>query len=176
LLVVVAAFVLLQTLRALGHDGPTAAEIASGVQTLQPGASEARAGRLAGVFHAAGHRNELDPLLLVALAFRESSLSKSVENLRRFGALNEIGLMQCHGKALHYRPRGCGWELVGARCQVETGAAYLAAARKQCGGSWYRWVGAYGLGRCPSEGYARKMRGVKNARRYYVRIGGKGWR
>lgn len=161
---------------AIGDTGPTLAEVAQGVQTLQPGADAERAARLAGVFHAAGRRNKLDPLLLVAISFRESSLLESVESRRVKGSLGELGLMQCHGKALGFRPADCSQHLVGARCQVETGAAYLAEARDHCRGSWWRWVAAYGMGQCPTERYARTVRGAQRAHRYYQMIGGRQWR
>ena len=161
---------------AYADDDDVALEtIADGIRELQPGADVDRSERLAVVFSEAGQRYRHDPLLLVAISFRESSLLESVESRRRRGSLGELGLMQCHGRALTYRPADCDHHLIGAYCQVETGAAYLAQARDHCGGSWWRWVAAYGMGHCPSEGYARTTRGAQNANRYYNRIGGASW-
>ncbi len=168
------SFVIWVTCRLAYGEAPD--PIAAGIRHLQPTATPDRAARLASVFRAAGDRHKLDPLLLVAVSFRESSLSQSVESRRKRGALGELGLMQSHGVALGFRPADCTHHLIGARCQVETGAAFLSEARRQCGGSWWRWVAAYGLGACPSEERARTMTGVRIARRYYVAIGGKGWR
>jgi len=159
-----------------GSDGPTTADVARGVQTLQPGADDDRAARLASVFSTAGQRHEIDPLLLVAIAFRESSLSPEVELHRRRGQLGEGGLMQVHGVALTRRPHYCPTPLPDAECQVETGAAWLAEVRETCGGSWWRWVAAYGMARCPSENDARSADSARTAHRYYRRIGGAQWR
>jgi hypothetical protein len=135
--------------------------IAAGIVNLQPAADLERATELASVFQAAASRHKLDPLLLVAISFRESSLRRSVEERRKLGALGELGLMQSHGAALRFRPADCDRRLVGARCQVETGAAFLSEARRQCGGSWWRWVAAYGMRACPSEERARDMVGAQ---------------
>jgi hypothetical protein len=165
----------LEGCEAHGDDSVSVTDVARGVHELQPTATEERAMRLGHVFHTAGRNHDLDPLLLVAISFRESSLLESVEHRRRRGELGELGLMQCHGKALGFRPVGCDHHLVGARCQVETGAAYLAEARRQCSGSWWRWIAAYGMGACPTERYAKTTRGTQRACRYYTRIGGKRW-
>jgi hypothetical protein len=161
-----------------GDDGEELCDVATAIRTLQPTADLERADRLAEVFHGAGRAYRLDPLLLVALGFRESSLLADVELRRRRGALGELGLMQSHGAALQVRPVDCSHHLVRrgagreglAYCQVRTGAAWLAEAREHCGGSMWRWVGAYGMGQCPSEGYARTMRSTQRARELYCRV------
>jgi len=150
-------------------------EVAAGIAELQPAAAGQRANRLAAVFAEAGRRHNHDPLLLVAIAFRESSLAVDVEEHRRRGALGEGGLMQVHGAALRARPHYCPLPLPDAECQVQTGAAWLAYARAACGGSWWRWVAAYGLGACPSEERAREHAAARVAHRYYTRIGGTRW-
>ena len=167
---------------AVGDDGPTLRDVASGIRTLQPNADLERAEELAVVFRDAGHRNNHDPLLLVAISFRESSLLRRVEARRQLGALGEFGLMQNHGVSVGFRPADCDHHLLPthpersrAYCQVQTGAAFLAHAREQCGGSWWRWVAAYGMSSCPSEGYARTVRGAQRANRYYNQIGGTQW-
>jgi hypothetical protein len=177
LVLAVAAFVFIQASRACGDELASVTEVAAGIVKLQPATDLERAAELGLVFHRAAKRHDLDPRLLVAISFRESSLSRAVESGRIRGRLGEVGLMQCHGVAIRrHKPSDCDWGLTGARCQVETGAAYLAAARRQCGGSWWRWVAAYGLGACPSEQQARGMASAKNAHRYYKKIGGQQWR
>jgi hypothetical protein len=161
-----------------GDDGEDLREVATAIRTLQPGADLERAETLAEVFNDAGRDYRLDPLLLVALSFRESGLSRDVELRRRRGDLGEYGLMQCHGAALQVRPADCSHHLVRngegrsgfAYCQVRTGAAWLAEAREGCGGSWWRWIGAYGMGHCPTERYARTMTSTQRARELYCRI------
>lgn len=164
-------------------DGPTLRDVADGIRTLQPAADAERAEELAGIFHAAGNANDHDPLLLVAISFRESSLSERVEARRQLGAMGEFGLMQNHGVSLGFRPADCDHHLLPTRpertrayCQVQTGARFLSHAREQCGGSWWRWVAAYGMSACPSEGYARTVQGAQRAHRYYRQIGGTRWR
>lgn len=161
-----------------GDGGEELRDVATAIRTLQPTADLERADELAEVFHGAGRDYRLDPLLLVALSFRESGLSREVELRHRRGALGELGLMQSHGAALQVRPADCSHHLVRrgagreglAYCQVRTGAAWLAEARTHCGGSWWRWVAAYGMRHCPSERYARTMHSTQRARALYCRI------
>jgi hypothetical protein len=156
-----------------GDGGEDLREVATAILTLQPAADLERADTLAEVFRDAARDHDHDPLLLVAIGFRESSFALEVEQHRRLGDLGEGGLMQTHGAALRYRPRDCPLPLPGARCQVQTGAAWLAEAREHCGGSRWRWVAAYGLGMCPSEAMAREDGATIVARRHYLRIGGR---
>ena len=150
--------------------------VAAAIRTLQPATTPERADRLAGIFVGAGHETRIDPLLLVAIAMRESSLSERVESLERLGSRGERGLMQCHGAALRGRPRDCPGDLVGAHCQVYTGAMWLARMRDHCGGSTWVTVAAYGRSRCPSETEARADRNAAIAASHYARVGGGEWR
>lgn len=161
---------------AWGEEGDEAAVVARAIQRLQPATDEERATRLAGIFVRAGNETRIDPMLLVAIAMRESSLSERVENLERLGSRGERGLMQCHGAALRVRPSGCGEELEGAHCQVYTGAMWLAWVRDHCEGSTWRWVAGYGRSRCPSETEARSDRNAAIAASYYAMAGGREWR
>lgn len=151
--------------------------VAAAVRRLQPAADEERAGELAGVFVAAGREADLDPLLLVAIAMRESSLHPAVEARTRLGSRGEVGLMQVHprGPAMRLRPADCDEDLDGAGCQVRTGARFLAFVREHCPGSTWRWVAAYGRSRCPSEAEARGDRNAAIAASYYSRAGGSAW-
>lgn len=145
------------------------------LRQLQPALSSVRSEELAGAFNDAGKVHGFDPRLLAAVSFRESSLSPEMIELRRFGkARGEIGLLQCHGAALRFRPEACPRELTGVWCQVETGVRYLKYIRDtSCPGSLWRVLAAYGTGTCMSEREATHNKGVKNAIRYYRRLGGR---
>lgn len=162
--------------QAWGEEADEVSAVARAIQRLQPAADDERAARLAGIFVGAGHETRIDPLLLVAIAMRESSLSERVENLERLGARGERGLLQCHGAALRVRPAGCGEELQGAHCQVYTGAMWLAWVRDRCEGSMWVTVAAYGRSRCPSESEAHADRNAAIAASYYSQAGGTEWR
>ena len=149
--------------------------VAQAVRTLQPGASVERAEELARVIVDAGRETELDPLLITAITFRESSFARSRESLESLGERGERGLMQVHGVALRFRPDACPHSLEGAECQIRTGARFLAYCREACPGSQWRWVGAYGMSRCPSEQEAGMMPSVRVVARYHREIGGSGW-
>lgn len=144
------------------------------IKRLQPGVGHKRADHLAKVFREAGDEHGFDPKLLVAISFRESSFARSVEKRKRVGrSRGEIGLMQCHGTALNFRPNKCSKRLEGAWCQIQTGARYLAHIRdNECSGSTWRVLAAYGHGRCLSEYEAQRDRGVRRVMRYYLAIGG----
>ena len=150
------------------HGGELAVRTA--ITTLQPRHTPEVAAAYAGLFLRAADEHELDPLLLVAIAFRESSLISGVR-----GALGERGLLQVHGAALLGRPSECSAELLTTSCELRTGAAWLAHSRDVCPGTMWRWVTAYGHGRCLSEAASRQTRGTAVARRYYVQVGGTGW-
>jgi len=85
------------------------------MRVLQPNKhylSDERAERLAKIIKKAGDDNDIDPKLITAIIKRESSFSREFEELRAYGkTANEIGLMQCHGAALKFRPFGCTKQL-----------------------------------------------------------------
>jgi len=176
ILLAVAVGIVLWTCEPVAYGCDEVCEVAAAIRRLQPATSDERAERLAGVFTGAGHETRIDPLLLVAIAMRESSLSEDVEQLERLGARGERGLLQIHGAALRVRPEACGPELEGAHCQVYTGALWLARVRDACEGSTWRWVAAYGRSRCPSEAEARADRAAAIAASYYALAGGREWR
>ncbi len=164
---------------AAAYEEADVTAVAAAIRTLQPAADEGRAARLAEFFVAAGEESVIDPRLLVALAMRESSLHPAVEALTRRGAANELGLMQIHPRnrrALEMRPEGCDAELSTARCQITTGARWLAFSREMCPGSTWRWLVFYGSGRCRPEAEARADRTAAIAASYYVQAGGTEWR
>lgn len=154
-------------------------QVASAIKTLQPAANEQRANRLAELIVDAATESDLDPLLIVAVAMRESSFNPAVESLMVKGSRGELGLLQVHPKnrrALDMRPDDCDRGLSTARCQIVTGARWLAYSRSTCPGSTWRWIVAYGSGQCVSEKAARINRGAAVAASFYARVGGVDWR
>jgi hypothetical protein len=147
--------------------------IVSAIVQLQPRyRNDAKTAReLAVAFRNAGVETNIDPLLLIAISSRESSLLPGV-----VGSLGEKGLMQVHGVALSARPPECDSLLESISCQVRTGARWLAWARNQCPGPTERWLSAYGRRRCPSLKTARRDPGVAVVKTRYMKIGGKQWR
>ena len=153
-------------------------QVTAAIQRLQPAASERRAGRLAEIIVSAAEESDIDPLLLVALAMRESSFSPAVEALTIRGSAGELGLLQVHprnGRALAMRPEDCERDLPTARCQVVTGARWLAYCFETCPGSVWRGVVHYGTGQCRSETAARADRAAAVAASYYAQAGGTRW-
>lgn len=142
------------------------------INRLQPRykTKQESAKKLADVFRSAGKEARIDPLLLVAISSRESSLLPGV-----VGSLGERGLMQVHGVALSARPEECDRSMNTISCQVRTGARWLAWVRKLCPGPTERWVSAYGRRRCPTVSVARNDRGVRIVKSRYMKIGGKNW-
>ena len=151
--------------------------VARAIQVLQPRVMDDRAARLSGIIREATDDAWIDPLLVVALIMRESSFSPQIERLERFGERDERGLTQMMpgGPWREVLPDGCTEELVGARCQIHTGVRWLATARQRCPGSWWRWVAAYGMSRCPTEEQARMTTSPRRARGLYIRAGGERW-
>jgi hypothetical protein len=152
--------------------------LAADIQILQPRVSDGRAYRLAAIIRDACAEHSIPPRLVVAMIMRESSYDPRVESLERVGPRGEIGLLQVMpgSPALALRPAHCTEALEGAECQIETGVAWLAHAREACPGSTWRWVGAYGSGRCMPEPAAVATRGVTRLRGILGQLGGtEGW-
>lgn len=124
----------------------------------------------AAAFWFAGLESNIDPILLAVIAFRESSFQADV-----VGSRGEQGAMQLHGVALSHMPEGCEPTDVG--CNIRGGAAVLNYWRERCHSSrWSVWVGAYGIGECPTHEEAELMPSVRVARSLYAHVGGEGWR
>jgi len=154
----------------------TRQRLADNIQTLQPRVPMERALDLAAHFAEAGEDHYFDPKLLIAVSYRETNFDPDFETLQRFGkSRGEIGLMQCHGACLRFRPAKCSEVLEGAWCQIQTGTRYLAYLRSKCPGPRRRWLTTYATGRClPLQ--SRKMHySVWRAYLYYKKIGGERW-
>lgn len=151
-------------------------ELAGNIRGLQPRVSNGRAYRLASIIRDACVEHSITPRLVVAIIMRESSYDPRVESLERVGPRGEIGLMQVMpgSPALALRPSHCTEALETAECQVRTGVAWLARARDHCAGSQWRWVHAYGSGRCEPEEIAASSRGVVRLRSILRQLGSDG--
>jgi len=151
-------------------------ETVANIQTLQPYASEKRAVRIAGYIDAAAEEFGIDSKLQAAVIMRESSYAVAIEQLRKLGRGGEKGLTQIHQKHLVWMPQlippSCGLDLIGAQCQIRTGASIHAYWRDKCGGPTIRWVAAYGIGACPTLAEAKRHVGARTAYIHYRRIGG----
>ena len=91
---------------------------------------------LAGDILTAATKNNVPPLLVTVIAFRESSFRTSAT-----GQIKEIGIMQVHGQAA----RGCN--LNSQAGQLDCGARWLRKMYEHCG-SWEGSVSAYLSGKC----------------------------
>lgn len=149
--------------------------VIDGIRNFIPDVSDDVAATWAEAIVEAGRISELDPLLLTALIARESWFDETAlgdEGRSR-------GAMQLGSAARRFAPRDENDRLCdtwGLECNVRTGALFLAFCRSHCGGSWDRWVGAYGMSRCPSEAEATELHSVRRARGFYERVGGQEWR
>lgn len=137
---------------------------------LQPLTIDRRAELLGAIVDSVSAQLDFDPLLIVALAFRESRWHPSIERGEKVGRHGEHGLMQVNPrnhKAIAMRPGGCSETLQpepgfgdsfgvsAAECQIVTGARWLAYVREVCpSDSPWPWVYAYKHGQCPSESRA----------------------
>jgi membrane-bound lytic murein transglycosylase MltF len=88
---------------AYADEGP----LVAAVRQLQPALGAESVAGYAATIREAGARTDLDPLLLLAVAYRESSLHPDVARCRRTGARGEQGVMQVmpgSARALGYDP------------------------------------------------------------------------
>jgi soluble lytic murein transglycosylase-like protein len=102
---------------------------------------------------------EVDPFLVVAIIFRESSFRTAVKGKR-----GEVGLMQI-------LPRGSLTrsitkdDLTNARTNIRVGMGHLKYWREACGDhDMDLWLSAYNAGKCKHTGYGKRIR------RLYCRI------
>jgi hypothetical protein len=151
----------------------TDSETSQALRELQPSVSREGAAILGREIDLAARANKLDPLLLVAIGYRESSWLRSVTLGHRRGSLGEVGAFQVHGYGLRFAPRVNGKRCSQGEpaCSIRTGARFLAHIRDEiCQGSQWRWVAGYGRRSCPSEAQARRDKATLRARRIYCRI------
>lgn len=168
---VVLVVLVLLTMAWSGEGYVTEAEVADAVRLLKPQLRESRVRYWASVLWEASREVDLDPLLVTAMTYRESSFKRQVRS--EGGSIGSLQV-KFKGLAYYHRPQNCNIENI--RCNVRCGAAYLQWVKAYCGGSWDVWVGAYGMSRCPSEIEAKTLPSVVQARSIYKQIGGKLWR
>lgn len=99
-------------------------------------------------------RNDLEPTLLLAVVYRESSCDPHAR-----GAAGDAGLMQLlpGGSALAGHRELTDAQLDDPRTNLSIGAAFLARVRDRCGGAPERWLSAYSGRRCGSSRYSRAI-------------------
>jgi len=151
--------------------GITVEKVFQAVRKLKPLRNPQSAEYWAKVMHSAAIENDLDPLLVTAIVYRESSFVTVVRS--EGGSIGPLQI-KANGIAFHrHRPNNC--DIRNMRCNIRTGAAFLAWVRGHCGEPWDVWVGGYGMSRCPTPREAGQLRSVRRARRIYESIGGTQW-
>ena len=99
---------------------------------------------------------EIDPFLVVAIIYRESSFRPNVEGKR-----GEVGLMQIfpYGALVRTINKGVTKEdLADARTNVRVGVSHLLFWQNECGtDDMTVWLSAYNSGRCRPNGYGRRV-------------------
>ena len=95
----------------------------------------------------------LDPFLVTAIIFKESSFRAKVK-----GKKGEVGLMQVmpHGALTRAITTE---DMSGVRSNIRVGIGHLHYWQTRCGiDNVDRWVSAYNLGRCKRTDYAKRIR------------------
>jgi hypothetical protein len=116
--------------------------------------------------------HHIDPLLAVAVAFRESSLIPRVGLGAQNGLRGEMGYWQVmpHSTARRFQPNRCSQH--DPKCNAMTALGYMAWLRDtECANDdpWI-WLGAYGRGPCPTPIEARTWSELRVARRHLCTI------
>lgn len=81
---------------------------------------------IAEAVHESALKYEIDPYLILSVAWRESRFVPKIANLRWTGKRGEIGLMQVHGVAA----RGCCQKSISG--QIDCGTKYLKQSLDLC--------------------------------------------
>jgi hypothetical protein len=119
----------------------------------------------------ASRETKIDPILAVAIAFRESSLHPIVGRGERDGKRGERGYFQVMpgSSAERFAPFDCSQHE--PECNAKTALRFMSFLRDKCDNTW-SWVGSYGRGvKCPDIEVAREWTEVRIARRYLCKIG-----
>ncbi len=174
---VVTLLVVLHALPVWGQTSRVLPGLAGGIHKLQPALRPSRAIVWERWIIDADREARIgDPWLIVSMVMAESSFLPSVAKGQRRGAKGEIGPLQTHGEALRSMPTDCNRRNPTPQCLLRTGVRWFAKVRETCPGSTWVAVGAYGMGKCPSERTARRMAFTKKRWSYYQTIRpGVGW-
>lgn len=119
----------------------------------------------------ASRETKIDPILAVAIAFRESSLHPIVGCGERDGKRGERGYFQVMpgGSAEGFAPTDCSQHE--PECNARTALRFMSFLRDKCDNTW-SWVASYGRGvKCPEIKIAREWTEVRVARSYLCKIG-----
>jgi len=108
----------------------------------------------------AAQEYQVPPLLLVSMAWFESSFRVDVLSLKKIGALGEKGLLQTGPHAV--RDGRCDTSTIAG--QALCGARWLAVARDGCDGSIERGLVLYASGRTCDKNKSKKLRYRINSR------------
>jgi soluble lytic murein transglycosylase-like protein len=96
---------------------------------------------------------EVDPFLVVAIVFRESSFRPRVKGKR-----GEVGLMQILPRGTLTRSITKD-DLTNVRANIRVGVGHLRYWRETCGhGDMDLWLSAYNAGKCKRTGYGKRVR------------------
>jgi len=95
---------------------------------------------------------EIDPFLVVAIIFRESSFRRKVKGKR-----GEVGLMQVMPRGTLTRSITTD-DLTDVRANVRVGVGHLRYWQQECGGDMELWLSAYNAGKCKTTFYGRSVR------------------
>jgi soluble lytic murein transglycosylase-like protein len=99
---------------------------------------------------------EIDPFLVVAIVYRESSFRPNVSGKR-----GEVGLMQIfpYGALMRTINKGVTRDdLKDARTNVRVGVSHLLFWQDKCGANdMAAWLSAYNSGKCKRNGYGSRV-------------------
>jgi len=101
---------------------------------------------------------KIDPYLVVAMAFKESTFRAKIRGVR-----GEVGLMQILPKSTLTRTitKKKKSDLTDPRLNIRVGIGHLHYWQEQCGkDNMNLWLSAYNAGRCTSTNYAKRIRRV----------------
>lgn len=142
---------------AMGETGQdtTVTVLMDGIVKLQPyyyhdERERVEAFRLAHAIDVASRAYDIDPLIALAVARRESSLLPAVGSGHVRGGERDVGYFQVReGSAAE---RHCGRCATGdIECNARIGLCWLSYVRSVCGSDPWFYIGGYGRGRCPSN-------------------------
>ncbi len=145
--------------------------IQTAIKQLQPRISSDRLSKLSSYISVHSRESKIDPLLVTAIIFRESSFSYALQIGRETGRepLKCIGLMQIAPWGAAHKLGGY-MDLTDADINIRTGVMWLEYSESICGDTMWQWVAAYGMSSCPSYHKARRDTATITARRLYCEI------
>ncbi len=95
----------------------------------------------------------IDPFLVVAIAYKESSFREKVR-----GRKGEIGLMQVLPRGAVTRAVTNEKQFLDVRSNIRVGIGHLNYWQKKCGEDRFEvWLSAYNTGRCTKTDYAKRI-------------------